>query len=120
MVRMVLGRSGSGKSAFVMNELARRTQAGIEGACLIVPEQYSHDKERELGVAAGDAASRCVEVLSFKRLARRILAEAGGAARPMLSDGGRLLVMRAAVKTVAPDLHAYASAAARAASAASC
>ena len=114
MVRMVLGRSGSGKSAFVMNELARRTQAGIEGACLIVPEQYSHEKERELGVAAGDAASRCVEVLSFKRLARRVLAEAGGAARPMLSDGGRLLVMRAAVKTVAPHLHAYASAAARA------
>ncbi len=113
MVRMVLGRSGSGKTAFVVNELVRRTAEGLEGAYLIVPEQYSHEKERELGAAAGDAASRCVEVLSFKRLARRVFAEVGGAARPMLSDGGRLLVMRAAVKTAAPDLHAYASAAAR-------
>ncbi len=114
MVRMVLGRSGSGKSAFVMNELVRRTAAGLEGACLIVPEQYSHEKERELCTAAGDASARCVEVLSFKRLARRVLTEAGGAARPMLSDGGRLLVMRAAVKTAVPDLRAYASSAERA------
>ncbi|MBR3692807.1 MAG: PD-(D/E)XK nuclease family protein [Clostridia bacterium] len=114
MLRLVLGRSGSGKSALVTEELARRAREGKGGAFLIVPEQYSHEKEREIGRIAGDSASACVEVLSFKRLCRRILAAAGGAARPMLSDGGRLLVMRSAVLSVLGELRAYAASAARA------
>lgn len=114
MVRLVLGPAGSGKSQLVMSELARRTADGREGAFLLVPEQYSHEKERALCAAAGDSACRCVEVLSFKSLARRVLWLAGGGARPRLSEGGRLLCLRAAVSSVAPRLTVYASAATRA------
>ena len=74
---------------------------------LIVPEQYSHDTERMLCKALGNAGANRAEVLSFTRLYNRICDRAGGGAAPCLDAGGRLLLMRAAVKEVGESLSVY-------------
>ncbi len=106
MIRLIAGRAGSGKTARIFKDIAERCARREEGLILIVPEQYSHEAERELCAAAGDGMSASAEVLSFTALARKVFAECGGA-RPMLDGGGRLLCMAAAVETLGESLRLY-------------
>ncbi len=55
-----------------------------------MPEQFSHDAERELSRICGDGVSLYGEVLSFSRLASRVLSETGGYGVKPLDAGGRL------------------------------
>ena len=106
MVHLILGRAGSGKTARIFEQIAADTAARRGGMVLLVPEQYSHEAERELCAAAGDALSACAEVLSFTGLARKVFADCGGA-RPSMDGGGRLLCMASAVDEVAGALKVY-------------
>ena len=54
MVRLILGRAGAGKTARVFDEIAAAVSERREGLVLLVPEQYSHEAERELCRAAGE------------------------------------------------------------------
>ncbi len=106
MVRLILGRAGAGKTALVFREIAGYVRQGRENMVLLVPEQYSHEAERELCAAAGDALSRYGEVLSFTGLARKVFAQCGGG-RPVMDGGGRLLCMAVAARTVGNRLKVY-------------
>ena len=48
MLRLILGRAGTGKTALLFSEIAARCARRQSGSFLIVPEQYSHEAEREL------------------------------------------------------------------------
>ena len=74
---------------------------------LIVPEQHSHSMERQLCAIGGSRVSLFAEVLSFTRLANRVFSVYGGLAAPALDGGGRLLLLCAALKSVAPELRVY-------------
>ncbi len=106
MVRLILGRAGSGKTARVFDEIAARAAAEQGGMVLLVPEQYSHEAERELCRAAGDSLSLYGEVLSFTGLARKVFSQCGGA-RPVMDGGGRLLCMAVAAQAVSGSLRVY-------------
>ena len=106
MVRLILGRAGAGKTALVFREISECVRRGEGGLVLLVPEQYSHEAERELCAAAGDSLSRYGEVLSFTGLARRVFSQLGGS-RPAVDGGGRLLCMAAAARTVEERLRVY-------------
>ena len=106
MVRLILGRAGAGKTARILQEIAQLVQSRQDGAVLLVPEQYSHEAERELCRAAGDGLSLYGEVLSFTGLARKVLSQCGGA-RPMMDGGGRLLCMAVAAEAVGSKLRVY-------------
>ncbi len=106
MVRLILGRAGSGKTARVFDEIAGIIRAREGGVVLLVPEQYSHEAERELCRVVGDGLSRGGEVLSFTGLARKVFSQCGGA-RPVMDGGGRLLCMAVAAEAVAGSLQVY-------------
>lgn len=106
MVRLILGRAGAGKTARVFEEIAAGVRAGQGGMVLLVPEQYSHEAERELCRAAGDALSLYGEVLSFTGLARKVFSQCGGERR-RLDRGGRLLCMTLAAEEVSGKLRVY-------------
>ena len=80
MLRLILGRAGTGKTALLFSEIAARCARRQSGSFLIVPEQYSHEAERELAQRCGDTASLYAEVLSFSRLAHRVAIGCGGSA----------------------------------------
>lgn len=71
MLRLILGRAGTGKTGQIMGEIRSRVEARQGASILIVPEQYSHEAERELARQCGDTLSLYAEVLSFTRLAAR-------------------------------------------------
>ena len=105
MLKLILGRAGTGKTTAVLRRLC---QAGAERPqVLIVPEQQSHEAERALCRMGGDGVSRYAEVLSFSRLANRVFQAAGGLGEQELDGGGRLLLMYNAVKSLSGQLVVY-------------
>lgn len=90
-LRLILGRAGSGKTRLCLEEAEVELQQGAEGPALIIltPEQGSLQMELDLhrAVTACPGFSR-LQVLSFRRLAWRVLQEAGGAARAHLGRWG--------------------------------
>lgn len=105
MVQVWLGRSGTGKTAEILKKIA--SSKGERKQILIVPDQASHEMERNLCAIAGNQVSLYAEVISFTRLANRVFAEAGGLATPTLDVGGRILLMAAALKMTGESLSVY-------------
>ena len=102
MLQLVLGRAGSGKTRWVMDQLAGNNDA--RPAVLIVPEQVSFESERALLQLP---AHRAVEVLSFSRLCDRVFKLYGGVAGARVSPGEKLLLMARAVRQVEDRLTLY-------------
>lgn len=102
MLKLILGRSGAGKSTAVYRRICR--EGTQRQQILLVPEQNSHEAERKLCQFGGNSVSLYAEVLSFSRLSNRVFQAAGGLGEPELDGGGRLLLMYHAVKSVADKL----------------
>jgi len=82
-------------------------EAGESGLLLIVPEQYSHDAERQLCAECGDGLSLFGETMSFTRLCGRVFSETGAPPGFTLDGGGQMLVMHSALESVAPRLRVF-------------
>lgn len=105
LLTLLLGRAGTGKTREILKRLGEDAQGRPQ--LLIVPEQYSHDAERTLCKVLGNVCANRAEVLSFTRMYSRVCDRVGGGAAPCLDSGGRLLLMRAAVKEVGERLSVY-------------
>ncbi|MEG0035859.1 MAG: ATP-dependent nuclease subunit B, partial [Oscillospiraceae bacterium] len=110
MLKLILGTAGSGKTARITNEIRERTARREGGIFFIVPEQYSHEAERELCAVCGDSLSLYAEVLSFSRLAVRVSQEMGTGGKISLDKGGRLLCMSLALSQIGSRLALYSAA----------
>jgi len=100
MLELVLGPSGSGKSQYIIEELALSADKG-QGLFLLVPEQASFQTERTLLARLGAVGTAQVQMLSFTRLADRVFREVGGLAGDRLDEGTRALLMSRALEQVA-------------------
>lgn len=109
MLRLLVGKARTGKTATMIKEIAAAVEAEQGGRIVIVPEQYSHEAERELCAACGDRLSLFAEVFSFTGLARRVMTICGGGAAKYIDKGGRLLCMALAAERVRPNLRVYGS-----------
>lgn len=120
-VRFILGRAGSGKTHHCLQGVRRRLHPDpVDGPRLIllVPEQASLQMERAILVpfstdGDGDSdgstvsASHRAEVLSFQRLAFRVLESVGGPIRIALSETARAMVLRHILRRHADRLEYY-------------
>jgi len=88
MLRILLGRARTGKSARVLEEI--RALGDSSQQILLVPEHASHVAEVDVCRACGPTASRHAEVLTFKLLASRVLTLTGGAAEVTPEHGGHI------------------------------
>lgn len=114
MLTLITGKAGTGKTAAVINEIKSAVEAREGRRILIVPEQYSHEAERELASVCGDSLSLYAEVLSFTALARRVSDRMGGGAAEYLDKGGKLLCMAQTLANTGTKLRVYSAAAGRA------
>lgn len=109
-VRFVIGRAGTGKTHYCLQSVLDRVSVDpVDGPRLIllVPEQASYQMERTLVERAPQGVLHRAEVLSFRRLAFRVLEPAGAASRAALSDAARAMVLRHMVTLHRPQLRYY-------------
>jgi ATP-dependent helicase/nuclease subunit B len=95
-LRMVLGRSGSGKTSLCLNEIQSKLLENPEGDPIIylVPEQMTFLSEYRLSTNQELGGMIRAQVYSFSRLAWRILQETGGISRYHLSSVGMNMLIR--------------------------
>ncbi|CAB1251145.1 ATP-dependent nuclease, subunit B [Ruminococcaceae bacterium BL-6] len=107
MLRLILGRAGSGKTRWVREELCRLAKSGKSGLMLLVPEQYSFESERAMLRLLGAKDAQGVSVVSFTRMADSIFHQYGGFCGRRLDDGGRSILMSLALEQTGEHLPLY-------------
>lgn len=110
-MRFIIGKVRSGKTARIYKEVRERVERGIGRTLILVPEQYTHEAERELALICGDRLSLFAEVMSFTGFARWNRSVRGGSAFRWLDEGGKLLCLAVALRELQPVLRLYADAA---------
>ncbi|OAB30073.1 helicase-exonuclease AddAB subunit AddB [Paenibacillus macquariensis subsp. defensor] len=94
-VHFLLGRSGSGKTTNIMQDISTRLSREPQGKpmILLVPEQGSFQAEHELVTSGSINGIARAQVLSFQRLAYRVMQETGGSARVGISEEGKRMLL---------------------------
>ena len=107
MLRLLLGRSGSGKTFEARRRLCHLAEEGREKLMLLVPEQYSFESERAMLRLLGAGKAPRVEVYSFTRLADAVFRAYGSFAGERLDEGGKVILMSLALEAAADGLELY-------------
>lgn len=107
MLHLITGRSGSGKTEYLLQVLGTLAQSGNDQLLLIVPEQYSFDSERSVLEHFGNRTGQNITVLSFTRLADYVFKKLGEAGGADPGDGTRIIYMLRAMNMVQDNLKYY-------------
>jgi len=91
-LRLVYGKSGAGKSTYIFNEIKDLIKKDKK-IYIITPEQFSFTAERELLNVVGNGAALNAEVLTFNRMAYRVMNEVGGNTKTALSGCGKAMLI---------------------------
>lgn len=108
-VRFITGRAGSGKSSLILEEIKQRLEEGEHGPPLIllVPEQATFRYERALAASLSAGGFMRAQVLSFRRLAFRVMQETGGTARVHIADDGKKMLLHKLLMHRKEELRAF-------------
>jgi ATP-dependent helicase/nuclease subunit B len=95
--RFLLGPAGSGKTFRWLEEIRARLIADPSGPPLILlaPRQATYQLELELLSRPELTGYTRLQIVSFERFAAWLLEQLGRAPREMLSEEGRIMVLRA-------------------------
>lgn len=110
IAEFLVGRAGSGKSRHCLQsvfQLLAESPSSGPPLVLLVPEQASLQTERALVCDGPIHATARAQVLSFRRLAVRILDQRGGLTGTPLSAPGRAMLLRAVVGQLGRRLRYY-------------
>jgi len=94
-LRLITGRSGTGKTRLILDEIRGRLKEAPIGAPLIllVPEQATFQAEYAMATTPGLHGFMRAQALSFRRLAFRVMQEAGGSAVVPIHDNGKAMLL---------------------------
>lgn len=96
-LQFILGNSGSGKSRFLYNTVIQESmERPKENFLVIVPEQFTLETQKNLVQLHPRKGILNIDVLSFQRLALRVLEDTGVDRRKILEETGKNLVIRRA------------------------
>ena len=96
MLRLIYGKSGSGKSSYCFSEIAKLIEKEKESKIFIItPEQFSFTAERKLMdemEKLGTGAVISAEVITLSRMAYRVMQEVGGGIESLSKCGKAMLI----------------------------
>ena len=115
MIEFILGRAGTGKTHACLTAMAARMKEAPEGNALVLllPEHATYHAERRLAALMAGEGEGFVRslVFGFKRFARHILQETGGAAAARITSVGRRLLLKRILAEEEANLKAFTRAA---------
>ena len=92
-LRIIYGKSGTGKSTYIFNEIADRIKKGEDKIYISTPEHFSFTAEKKLLDTIESSSVISAEVLTFARMAYRVLKETGSATLTNLSSSGKSMLI---------------------------
>ena len=108
-LRFLLGRSGTGKTSFILDEIRGKLADNPEGNPIIylVPDQMTFLSEYKLIKTPGLAGMIRAQIFSFSRLAWRVLQETGGMSRIHLDNVGVSMLIRKIIVEKKDELNVF-------------
>ena len=119
-MKLIYGRAGSGKSEYVFNEVAKRLEKyennslknengklennENEKIFIITPEQFSYTAEKRLLEKIESSATTNVEVISFERMAYRVIKELFTGNKINLEKSSKAMIIFDAINKNRKDL----------------
>ena len=104
MLNIITGRTGSGKTRLIRSKACEIAKVQSNKAIIIVPEQFSFETEKGMLQLLGNEKINNVEILSFSRIAERLLSQYGKIDKKTADDGIRAVLMSRAIETVEDKL----------------
>jgi len=94
-LQFILGNSGAGKSHYIYHKIITESLAQPDQQYLVlVPEQFTMQTQKELVTIHPGKGIMKIDVLSFERLAYRVMEELGEDRLQVLEETGKSLVLR--------------------------
>ncbi|MGL4912511.1 MAG: helicase-exonuclease AddAB subunit AddB [Romboutsia sp.] len=110
-VKFVLGRGGSGKSTYVLEEIKKRVQDDeTSPVILLVPEQYTFEMEKRMSkLFLGEEKDKYLRarVLSFKTMSTIVFSHVGGLTDVNINSSGKAMMTYRAIESVSKDLDIF-------------
>ncbi len=107
MLKLIIGRAGSGKSTYIRNIIAEKASSG-EDVTLIVPEQFTFESERMFIEMLGEKKAAEVTVSSFTLMSEQILAEFCPDRKPPVTAAAKEVIMSLALEALNEHLTVFA------------
>ncbi len=93
-LQFIYGRAGSGKSFHCLKQIKTKIlEDNSKKLLLLVPEQYTFQAEHDLIEVLETGGILKTEVLSFRRMAYRVLNEVGGITCPHVHPAGKCMIL---------------------------
>ena len=92
-LKIIYGKSGTGKSTYIFNEIAEKIKNGNRKIYIITPEQFSFTAEKKLLDSIELTSVISAEVLTFNRMAYRVMKEVGSARSKNLSSSSKSMIL---------------------------
>ena len=102
-LRVIHGRAGTGKSEYCYNEISEKVKENNK-ILVITPEQFSFTAEKKLMDALKTEAVLNAEVVTFSRMAYRVINEIGGRTETNLSKCGKIMLIYSILNNCKKDL----------------
>lgn len=106
----IFGGSGYGKSHYAYNEIMKQSERNPSGKYIvIVPEQFTMQTQKDMVMLSKAKGIMNIDVLSFVRLAYRVLGQTPALDKPLLEDEGKGMVIRRILKEHAGEWKTFGS-----------
>lgn len=110
-VKFILGRGGSGKSTYILNEIKKRVQDNeTSPVILLVPEQYTFEMEKRMSkLFLGEEKDKYLRarVLSFKTMSSIVFSHVGGLTDVNINSSGKAMMTYRAIEKVSDNLDIF-------------
>lgn len=91
-LRFIYGKSGTGKTSLCFNQIKNLIKENKK-VYIITPEQFSFSAEKHLMKVLDNKAVMCAEVITFKRIAHRIINSEGNVAKENITNCGKAMLL---------------------------
>lgn len=92
-LQIIFGKSGTGKSTYIFKKIAEKIKKGNRKIYIITPEQFSFTAEKKLLESIDTPSVISAEVLTFNRMAYRVMKEVGNSKNKNLSSSGKSMII---------------------------
>lgn len=111
-LQIITGGSGTGKTRLMYEKLIEKSESeNFKNAhfLVIVPEQFTLETQKTIVELSKAHGTMNIDILSFKRLAKRLFDEAGVNVHAVLDDTGKCLILRKVIEENKQSLSVFGS-----------
>ena len=93
-LRLIIGSSAQKNREYLLKNMLAKSKTGASEVFFFVPEQANLDAERDLCAMTGGGCVMNIDIVSFRRLAYRLVDELGDRIPPVLDEVGKSLLLQ--------------------------